>query len=446
MTTQLSALLTDFYQLTMMQAYFDKGFNETAVFECFVRRLPPTRNFLVCAGVDQVLNYLEALHFSEDELRYLKSSGQFSQKFLDYLADFRFEGDVHAMPEGHVFFPTEPVLRITAPIIQAQFIESRLLNLMHYQISVASKAARCALVAPGKQLVDFGFRRAHGSEAGVLASRAAFIGGFQSTATVEAGRQFGIPVIGTMAHSFIQCHGNEAAAFADFAQIFPENVILLIDTYDTITGAQHAVSLAQQLAKQNIKLKGVRIDSGDLVVLSKQVRQMLDEAGLVDTIIFASGNLDEYSLKTLLAAGAPIDGFGIGTNLTTINDAPSCDAVYKLQEYAGQARRKLSPGKATWPGRKQIFRHYADDLMSHDVLALDDEKITGEPLLSLVMKKGLRQRKTESLAVLQQRLQADLSRLPQEYCHLDIAHLPYSVHISDGLKALTEAVDSKIQD
>jgi nicotinate phosphoribosyltransferase len=335
-------------------------------------------------------------------------------------------------------------VRVTAPIIQAQFIESRLINLMHYQVCVASKAVRCSMMAPGKQLVDFGFRRAHGSEAGVLASRAAMIGGFHATATVEAGRQFGIPVIGTMAHSFIQCHGNEYQAFADFAQTFPENVILLIDTYDTIKGAQNAIKLAKQLAENNIILKGVRIDSGDLIVTSKQVRAMFDEAGLNKTIIFASGNLDEYGVQKLSQSNAPIDGYGIGTHLTTSNDAPTCDMVYKLQEYAGVARRKLSPGKATWPGQKQVFRHTENGKWKKDIIALADEKCDGDALLVPVMKKGLRQGKVETLHQMQQRLFADLKHLPAEFCSLEKNENSFPVQISDGLNAMTEDVNQKI--
>ncbi|HEY5718855.1 MAG TPA: nicotinate phosphoribosyltransferase, partial [Gammaproteobacteria bacterium] len=330
-----SALLTDLYQLTMLQGYQRGGMRDTAVFELFVRRLPQQRQFVVAAGLAQLLDYLEQLHFGGDELEWLASTGRFDRGFLDQLASFRFTGDVDAMPEGTVCFADEPLLRVTAALPEAQFIESRLINLVHLQTLIASKAVRCVLAAPGRQLVDFGMRRAHGAEAATLAARAAYLAGFTGTATLSAGREFGIPVFGTMAHSFVQAHADERTAFLDFALSQPDNVVLLIDTYDVEQGAREVVGLAGEFARHGIRVKAVRIDSGDLRDGARRVRAILDAGGMSDTGIFCSGNLDEYQLARLVAAGAPIDGYGIGTHMTTSHDLPSLDCAYKLQEYDG---------------------------------------------------------------------------------------------------------------
>ncbi|HYL23554.1 MAG TPA: nicotinate phosphoribosyltransferase, partial [Burkholderiales bacterium] len=339
-----SPLVTDLYELTMVQAYLELGMTDTAVFELFVRKLPPQRNFLVAAGLEQVLDLIQNMRFGDEELAWIERSRLFRPAFAGQLAKLRFTGDIHALPEGTVFFPNEPLLRVTAPMPEAQLLETRVLNLMHLETVIASKAARSRLAAPGKGLIDFGLRRAHGAEAGVLAARASYLAGFDGTSTVIAAPMFGIPVFGTMAHSFVQAHESEHAAFEHFASVFPKNAVLLIDTYDTVEGARKAVEAAQSFT-----MKGVRLDSGDLDALSRQVRKVLDEAGMKDAIIFASGNLDEYRVAELVGAGAPIDSFGIGTSLVTSADYPYLDAVYKLQEYAGRPRRKRSTGKATWP-------------------------------------------------------------------------------------------------
>src|SRR5271170_2988456 len=391
MTERSSALLTDLYQINMIQAYLDHGVTETAVFELFVRNLPARRGFLVAAGLEQALQYLESLQFSPDEIKWLKSTGRFGSNLIDCLAAFRFTGDVHAMPEGTVFFANEPILRVTAPLPQAQFVESRLINILHYQTLIAAKAARVMLAAPNKVLVDFGFRRAHGAEAGLMAARASYLVGFAGTATVLAGEAFGIPLYGTMAHSFIEAFDDETAAFAAFAQARPDNLVLLLDTYDTEAAARKAVALAPKLKAAGIAIRGVRLDSGDLVALSASVRAILDGGGLTDTTIFVSGGLDEDSLKNFVRARAPIDGIGIGTSLTTSADAPSADCVYKLQEYAGLPRRKRSEHKATWPGRKQVWRRYdADGRMAGDLLALEGHEAAGQPLIHRVMQGGRR--------------------------------------------------------
>ena len=437
-------LLTDLYQLTMLHAYFTHGMYETAVFELFVRKLPPARNFMLAAGLEQVLEFLENLRFAEPELKWVSGCGLFPQSFVRHLEALRFTGEVHALPEGTVFFPDEPVLRVTAPIPEAQLVESRLINLVHFESLVASKGARSVLAAPGKQLVDFGLRRAHGAEAGLLAARASYIAGFAGTATVLAASRYGIPAFGTMAHSFIEAHDDELSAFRRFAQAYPRGTVLLIDTYDTEQAARKVVALAPRLRELGIRVAGVRLDSGDLAALAKSVRAILDEGGLRETTIFASGNLDEYRIRDLLAAGAPIDGFGIGTSLVTSSDAPFMDAVYKLQEYAGKARRKRSTGKATWPGRKQVYRHYhADGRLDHDVVTTDDDRCDGEPLLKPVMRNGRRLEAPENLATIRSRAAAQLALLPARCRALDAAKSPVRVEISPALRKLAQAVDHR---
>jgi len=441
MSLESSLLLTDLYQLTMLQGYFEQGMEETAVFEFFVRKLPPQRNFLLAAGLEQVLSFLENLRFTPSELEWLEACGRFRQAFVHYLERLRFTGDVHAMPEGTVFFPNEPILRVTAPLPQAQLVETRLINLLHFQTLIASKAARSVLVAPGKLLVDFGLRRAHGAEAGLLAARASYLAGFSGTSTVQAAPLFGIPIYGTMAHSFVQAHDNEIEAFERFAHANRENVVLLIDTYDTEAAAAKVVSLAPQLRQAGIAVKGVRLDSGNLADHSCKVRQILDEGGLTDAVIFASGNLDEYILQRLLAAGAPIDGFGVGTHMDTSADAPYLDCAYKLEEYAGHARRKRSEGKATWPGRKQVYRHQdTEGRMIGDILTLEGDQQEGEALIQPVMHAGKRVAAPASLEALRERALNELARLPQELRTLEKGP-EYPVTVSQALSDLAKAVD-----
>ncbi|HSD41422.1 MAG TPA: nicotinate phosphoribosyltransferase [Burkholderiales bacterium] len=438
-----SPLLTDLYQLTMMQAYFEAGMTAPAVFELYVRKLPPGRNFLVAAGLEQAVDFLEGLRFGEDELEWIRSSGHFKPEFAARLAELRFTGDVHAMPEGTVFFPGEPILRVTAPMPEAQLVESRLVNLLHFQVLVASKAARSVLVANGRRLIDFGMRRAHGAEAGLLAARAAYLAGFDGTSAVLAAPRFGIPVFGTMAHSFVQSHESESKAFEHFARAFPRNALLLIDTYDTVAAARKVAALAPELARDGIALRGVRLDSGDLDALARAVRDVLDGAGLPDTTIFASGNLDEYRVRDLVAAGAPIDAFGVGTSVVTSADAPSLDAVYKLQEYAGEPRRKRSAGKATWPGRKQVYRHYgADGRFARDVVTEERDVQPGDALIEQVMGGGRRLRALPALEASRARARAQLARLPASLQALEDAAEPYAVEIAPSLQALAAAVDA----
>ena len=440
----MTALLTDLYQLSMLQAYLDEGMHESATFELFVRKLPPGRNFLVAAGLEQALAFLETLAFEDDELGWLEAQGGFSRQLLDHLRSFRFTGDVHAMPEGSVFFADEPILRITAPLPQAQLVESRLLNILHFQTLIASKAARMVLAAQGRRLVDFGMRRAHGADAALMAARAAWLAGFDGTATAEAGRRFGIPVVGTMAHSYVQAHASEAEAFVAFARARPQRPTLLVDTYDTERAVARIVELAPQLAREGITIGGVRLDSGDLAAHARAVRTLLDQGGLASTTILASGNLDEGRIEALLAAGAPIDGFGVGTSLDTSSDVPALDAVYKLQSYAGVARRKRSEGKATWPGIKQVVRHSsAEGRLLGDCVQLADEPVAGEALLQPCMIGGRRTDPGPLLGAVRQRCAAQLRALPEALRSLAPASPPYPVEISDGLRALAQAVDER---
>jgi len=445
MTSRLdSPLLTDLYQLTMLQSYLDHGLEDTAVFEFFVRKLPAGRNFLLAAGLAQVLDYLEALHFTADEIAWLEGTGRFNQRLLDYLATLRFTGDVHAMAEGTPCFPDEPLLRLTAPLPLAQLVESRVINLLHFQTLIASKAARLRLAAPEALLVDFGLRRAHAGEAGLLAARAGYLAGLDGTATVLAGQLFDIPIFGTMAHSFIEAHDDEVLAFEHFARSQPANVVLLIDTYDTEAAARKVVEIAPRLRAEGIAIKAVRLDSGDLAEHARQVRAILDAGGLTDTGIFASGNLDEYRLREFVDAGAPIGGFGVGTRLDVSNDAPYLDCAYKLQEYAGIPRRKRSEGKATWAGRKQVYRRYdADGRPAGDCLTSADDTRQGEPLIQPVMQSG-RRLAQPGLEESRAHALANLQRLPPPLQALQAAEPPYPVEISPALETVTREADARI--
>lgn len=431
-----SLLLTDFYELSMLEAYTAYAMAETAVFELFVRRLPRERGFLMAAGLAQLVDFLERLCFSADELAWLETRGTLSRGCIERLATLRFDGDVDAMPEGTVFFVDEPIVRVTAALPVAQLVEARLLNLIHFQTVIASKAARMVLAAPGRQLVDFGLRRAHGAEAGLLAARASYLAGFDATATVLAGRIFGMPIVGTMAHSFIEAHDDERAAFERFARVRPKSLTLLIDTYDTERAAAIVADLAPRLAAEGIAVHAVRLDSGDLARHAQRVRAILDAAGQHDIRIVASGGLDEYRLAELCATGAPIDSFGIGTRLTTAADAPALDCAYKLQAYAGQPRCKLSEGKANWPGAKQVYRRYAaDGTIAGDQLVLADDDVAGEPLLQPIMRAGKRTAAVDDLAAARRRAADNLVRLPEALRRLQ-AGASVTVEIDQRLQAL----------
>jgi nicotinate phosphoribosyltransferase len=441
------ALLTDLYQLTMGQVYFELGMRDTAVFELFVRRLPRTRRFLIAAGLEQAVEYLEQLRFTSGELEYLAGLGTFQLAFLEHLSKLRFTGSLHAMPEGTPFFGDEPVLRITAPILEAQLVESRILNIVHFQTLIASKAARCVLAGRGRHLVDFGMRRAHEGDAALYAARAAYLAGFHATATIEAGRRFGIPLSGTMAHSFIEAHERETDAFRNFVTRGPAgDVTLLIDTYDTQRGARRVGMLVRELRKGAgaARVGAVRIDSGDLAHEARSVRAILDEYGCEDIRIVLSGSLDEHSVEALVRNGVPADAFGVGTALDVSTDAPALDVAYKLQEYAGKARRKRSPGKATWPGTKQVFRERGDKgQIVRDQVALADENLPGEPLLVPLLADGRRVGNLTPLTASREYCARELRALPwltRELGEGDGVGVP--VVISDALRALAASVDA----
>uniref|UniRef100_A0A7C3APN7 Nicotinate phosphoribosyltransferase n=1 Tax=Thermorudis sp. TaxID=1969470 RepID=A0A7C3APN7_9BACT len=431
------ALSTDLYELTMAASYHALGMRGRAVFSLYVRKLPPHRSFLVVAGITEALQYLEQLRFDDEALAYLRSLPMLPRDFVDSLADFRFTGDVWAVREGTVLFPEEPVLEVEAPILEAQLIETLIINAIHYPSLVATKAARCRLAAPGKVLVDFGLRRTPSLDAGLAAARAAYLAGFASTSNVLAGERYGIPVTGTVAHSFIEAFPSELEAFRAFARTYPGDPVLLIDTYDTLRGAQHAVQVARELRAEGRRVRAVRLDSGDLAELSKQVRRILDEAGFPDIQIFASGGLDEFELAALTAAGAPIDGYGVGSRLGTSEDAPLVDMAYKLVEYDGRPALKLSTGKQTLVGPKQVWRHLgADGRFDQDLIAARDEPSPGpgwQPLLQPVMRAG-RLVDLPSVEELRAEHLASMERLPEALRRIDRVE-PYPVQLSPILRA-----------
>jgi nicotinate phosphoribosyltransferase len=418
----------------MVQGYLEYGFEQDADFEFFVRDLPKNRNFLLAAGLEEVLEFLTNLKFSEKELEWLSKQDQFSKDFIDYLEKFRFEGNVYAMPEGTIFFPDEPILRISAPIAQAQLVETRIINLLHYQTMIASKAVRSVIAAEGKTLVDFGLRRAHGAEAGVFAARSSYLSGFSGTSAVLAGEFYDIPLYGTMAHSFIQAHNDEFAAFENFSNSQPNNVTLLVDTYDIFKAIDKVIKLSKKLENKKIKIQAVRIDSGDLAHNSQKIREILDEADLHDIKIFASGNLDEYALQNLIQAKAPIDGFGIGTLMVTSSDAPYLECGYKLVQFAGRARFKTSTNKESKPCPKQVYRYFdQNDIFSCDEITLQSEERDALPLLNIVISRGKRVSPEKSVSEIRGYVQIQLNQLPKNLLHLN-KKSNYTVKISDGFK------------
>lgn len=438
------ALFTDLYELTMLQAYLDEGMADEAVFSLAVRSLPPQRNFLLACGLDTVLDYLENLRFHEEDLAYLASLGRFSERFLGWLSDFRFTGSVYAVPEGTPVFANEPILEIVAPLPQGQIVETFVMNQVHLQTLLASKAYRVVRAAEGRLVVDFGARRIHGVDAALKAARAFYIAGVAATSNVLAGREYGLPVTGTMAHSYIQAHEDEAEAFRAFAQRYP-GTILLVDTYDTLAAVRKIIALARTLGEA-FRISAVRLDSGDLVTLSREVRHLLDEAGLTQVGILASGGLDEYKIAHLVASGAPINGFGVGTNMGVSSDVPSLDIAYKLCEYAGKGRLKLSMGKAILPGRKQVFRFEERGRAVRDVIARADEALPGRPLLHLVMENGKRLTAGRvSLQAARAHAQEEIARLPDRVRALAPADPPYPVEISHGLASLQREVEEEIE-
>jgi len=427
------ALLVDQYELTMLQAYWREGMTEQAVFSLFSRRLPDKRNFLVACGLDDALRYLERVRFDTEAIEYLSELPEFSDEFLAWLGELRFTGDVFAVAEGTPIFDNEPLLEVVAPLPEAQLAESFIMNQVHFQTVIASKAVRIVNAAQGRKVVDFGLRRMHGADAALKAARAFHIAGVDATSNVLAGRIYGVPIAGTMAHSYIQAHDDEAEAFRAFSDLYPET-ILLVDTYDTLRGIDKLVDLAAELG-EDFRIRGVRLDSGDLGELAKQSRKRLDAAGLAEVSIFASGGLDEFEIAELIRDGAPIDGFGVGTGMGVSADAPALDVAYKLTEYAGKGRLKLSSGKKTLPGRKQVFRIEENGKAIRDMIARKDEDIPGRPLLHPVMRRGRRLNSGgEDLNVARSRLQDELARLPDDHLGVDAPETRYTVEVSDALE------------
>lgn len=435
-TPRNMGLLVDLYELVMADSYLRQGMNQPATFDLFIRQLPPHRSFLVSAGLESALYYLEHLRFDDEAIDYLAGLDLFSGAFLEYLRGFRFSGDVRAIPEGEIFFPPEPVMQVTAPRIEAQIVETFLLNTMNFQVMVASKAARIILAAQGRGVVDFSPRRDHAADAAMKAARASYIAGCVGTSNVLAGKEYGISVYGTIAHSYIMSFADELSAFRAYARDFPHNAILLIDTYDTVQGARHANIVAREMAARGGKLRGVRIDSGDLATLSRQVRAVLDEAGLHDVQIVLTGELDEYKIERLLAGGAAADTFGVGTELGTSGDAPSIGGVYKLVEDERGPRVKLSTGKATLPGRKQVWRTRPAGGGVRDVIVLEDEPPLpdAEPLLVSVMAAGATTHQ-EDLREMRERCRQRLAGLSSAFKDLHAAPEP-PVTLSPKLDAL----------
>lgn len=438
------ALFTDLYELKMAQAYLQEGMDGEAVFTLFVRRLPEERNYLLACGLDSVLDYLEALRFTEADLRYLASLGDFSARFLERLKSFRFTGEVRAVPEGTPLFANEPILEVAAPIAEAQVVETLVMNQIHVQTVLASKAARIVTAAAGKTVVDFGARRMHGIDAGLKAARAFYIAGVASTSNVIAGRVYGMPVAGTMAHSYVQAHDNEEAAFRAFARLYPGTVVL-VDTYDTLKAVRLVTELAAQFGDE-FKIGAVRLDSGNLEKLSFQARKILDAAGLQKVGIFASSGLDEEKIAALVRAGAPIDGFGVGTAMGVSADRPDIDIVYKLAEYAGKGRIKLSPDKPVLPGRKQIFRSEADGKATGDTIASADEKLPGRPLLRTVMRGGRRlPDAAPSLDEIRAYAAREIAALPADLRSIESARPGYPVAVSAELRGRYDRIAAELR-
>jgi nicotinate phosphoribosyltransferase len=439
------SLLTDLYQLTMAAGYFDQGMNEEATFSLFIRKYPAHRGYFVAAGLEEALRYLETLRFTEADLAYLESTGLFQPRFLDHLRGVRFTGEVHALPEGSIFFKDEPVLEVSAPILEAQLAETFIINAVSLQTLIATKASRSYYAARGRSLVDFSLRRTQGTDAGLKVARASFLAGFQGTSNVLAGKLYGIPVFGTMAHSFITSFTQEINAFRVFARVFPQNTTLLIDTYDNISGARKAIQVAREMEARGERLQFVRLDSGDIAAISREVRQLLDDAGLSYVKILASGGFDEVKIEQVLSAGGEVDSFAVGTKMGVSADAPYFDCAYKLVKYAGRPVMKLSTGKVTLVDKKQIFRHYDErGAFVRDTIGLREESpAPGVPLLEKVMARGRLSRPHPELSSCREHFLNQFALLPDPYKKPEPE--VYPVELSPGLKVLQARVEEDLR-
>jgi nicotinate phosphoribosyltransferase len=437
------ALLTDLYELTMLQAYWREGMNDEAVFSLFARKLPEKRNYLLACGLDDALRFLEELRFSRESLDYLAALPNFSKEFLGWLENLRFRGSVYAVPEGTPLFGHEPLLEVVASLPEAQIVESFVMNQVHFQTVLASKASRMVTAAEGRPVVDFGLRRMHGADAGLKSARAFHIAGVSATSNVLAGQVYGIPIAGTMAHSYIQVHESELEAFRRFSDLYPDT-ILLVDTYDTLEGVGNVIRLSKELGSA-FRVRGIRLDSGDLVDLARRSRAALVEAGLGQVTIFASGGLDEHEIARLVKEAPSIDGFGVGTKMGVSEDAPALDMAYKATAYAGRGRLKLAPGKRILPGRKQIFRIEEKGEAVRDVLARHDESLSGRPLMRKVMERGKRlPSHVDSLEAIRENASREIALLPPRLRGLAPATPSYPVEVSEALQSYQERVVSEI--
>jgi len=444
-TTDSLALLTDLYQLTMAQTYFQSQRLDPATFSLFIRSYPPNRGYFVAAGLQDVLEFLEQFTVDSTGIDYLHSRRLFADDFLDLLKGLKFTGDVWAIPEGRLAFKDEPFLEVTAPIIEAQIVETFIINQVNLQSLIATKAARCVHAAGGRAVVDFALRRAHGIDAGMKVARASYLAGFTGTSNVRAGQEYGIPIVGTMAHSFVSSFEQEMDAFRAFIASFPNNSILLIDTYDTLAGARKAVEIAKEMAANGQQLQGVRIDSGDLKKLAIEVRRIFDEAGLKSVKIIGSGGLDEFDLADFTVADVPYDSYGVGTKMGVSADAPWFDIAYKLVEYDERPVLKLSTGKVSWPGKKQVFRMRDErGQLQKDVIALREENIPGaDPLLQKVMASGEVAVRCPTLEEIRDNFMGEFKRLSDP---IKAIRNPasYPVEISPQLTKLREEVGRQL--
>ncbi len=440
------ALLTDLYQLTMAACYFDQGMAEEATFSLFIRKYPSDRGYFVAAGLAGALHYLETLRFTGEDLAFLESTGLFKTSFLDYLGQVRFTGEVHALPEGSLFFKDEPILEVSAPILEAQLAETFIINAVSLQTLIATKASRSLHAAQGRPLIDFSLRRTQGTDAGLKVARASYLAGFSGSSNVLAGKIYGLPIFGTMAHSFITTFPWEIDAFRVFSRIFPGATTLLIDTYDSLAGARNALQVAREMKARGGRLQSVRLDSGDMAAISREVRRLLDDGGAPEVRILASGGFDEYKIAALLAAGAQIDSFAVGTRMGVSADAPYFDIAYKLVKYGGRPVMKLSAGKATLVDKKQTYRHYdGQGQMCRDVIALRQEEVTGAvPLLRPVMRRGRIIEPKQSLNDSREYFLSQFALLPEPYKALRDPSL-YPVALSPGLRELQSQVEWQLQ-
>ena len=440
-------IMTDLYELTMAASYFEQDMFAPATFSLMVREYPPKRSYLVCAGLDPLLDYLESFHFHADDVEYLERTSLFPSKFLQFLETLRFTGEVRAIPEGRIAFCDEPLVEITAPVMQAQVVETFVINSINLPTLVATKASRCHYAAGERRLVDFSLRRTHGMDAGLMVARASFIGGFIGTSNVQAGKIYDLPIYGTMAHSYVESFDREIDSFRAFVKSFPDNTVLLIDTYDTLVGARKAVTVAREMRQAGQDLRAVRLDSGDMVQLSQQVREIFEEAGFPEVRIFASGGFDEFKIQKILTAGAIIDAFGVGTKMGVSADAPYLDMAYKMVMYNGRPVLKLSSGKVSLAGPKQVFRQRDEHgLFRGDLIGLlDEEVVDSESLLETVMRDGKRVLPKVPLPEIQKRFKEEFSLLPETYKDLE-GNPNYPVKITPKLQALQDQIKREISE